>query len=166
MFFALSLLIVKYFLQTQAESFRAQLESNKKNSERIADLETINKINTFNIFFEKLNTFYQKKIYISEAIDKTSKILPNKIYLTEFSASPDLTGSPIKQQAGFNIFITGFAPTREDLLLFKQNMEKDSYFKAVNFPIENWVESVNIIFSLSFKIINPCVYDFFFKKKS
>ena len=47
------------------------------------------------------------------------------------------------------ISITGIAPSREVLLLFREALENSSTFKNVNLPISNFVKGSNINFSLS-----------------
>ena len=50
---------------------------------------------------------------------------------------------------GRKINITGIAPSREVLLLFRQALEDNSSFKNVVLPISNFVKGSNINFSLS-----------------
>jgi hypothetical protein len=47
------------------------------------------------------------------------------------------------------ISITGIAPSREVLLLFREALENSSSFKNVNLPISNFVKGSNINFNLS-----------------
>lgn len=47
------------------------------------------------------------------------------------------------------IQITGHAESREDLLLYKQNLEQSSLVSAVNLPIENILEAKEIDFSIT-----------------
>ena len=46
------------------------------------------------------------------------------------------------------IQIAGHAETREDLLLYKQNLEQSSLVNSVNLPIENILEAEEIDFSI------------------
>ncbi len=50
---------------------------------------------------------------------------------------------------GRKISITGIAPSREVLLLFRQALEDSSTFKNVNLPISNFIKGSNINFNLS-----------------
>ncbi len=54
--------------------------------------------------------------------------------------------NPIK---GKKISITGTAPSREVLLLFRQTLEDGSIFKNIDLPISNFVKGSNIQFYLS-----------------
>ena len=51
--------------------------------------------------------------------------------------------------SGKKISITGTAPSREVLLLFRQALEDNSTFKNVDLPISNFVKGSNIQFNLS-----------------
>lgn len=50
---------------------------------------------------------------------------------------------------GKSINVSGTAPNRERLLLFRKAFEEDSTFKEVNLPISNFIKGSNIRFSLS-----------------
>lgn len=47
------------------------------------------------------------------------------------------------------IQITGSAPSRERLLLFRIALEENTLFKSVDLPISNFIKGSNIIFSLT-----------------
>jgi hypothetical protein len=51
--------------------------------------------------------------------------------------------------AGKKVNISGTAPSREVLLLFRQALEESPNFKSVDLPISNFVKGSNIEFSLS-----------------
>ena len=75
---------------------------------------------------------------LTEMIKKISADVPTGVYLTNISYQD-------KQ-----FIVSGFSPTREDLLAFKENLEKEISFKNVNFPPVNWVKPKAIIFNISF----------------
>ena len=51
-----------------------------------------------------------------------------------------------------DIQITGHATTRDDLLLYKQNLEHASVIKSVELPIENILEPKDINFNIKGKL--------------
>jgi hypothetical protein len=51
--------------------------------------------------------------------------------------------------AGKKIKITGTAPSREVLLLFREALERSPSFKSVDLPISNFIKGANIEFYLS-----------------
>jgi len=154
-----AMFLIKFYLQIQTTYLKAQLTSNKQVLEKNINKEILNKINSFNLSFEKLSAFYGEKIYISEVLEKISQVLPNTIYLTNFSVSPNLVieneNDELNKLVGFNVYVAGFSPTREEVLQLKANIEKEESFKEVFFPLKNWVKSTDVDFSLSFKITKP-----------
>jgi len=48
-----------------------------------------------------------------------------------------------------NIHLSGFSPDRNSLVTFKSNLEKETAFKNIVFPPENWLEAKNISFSIN-----------------
>jgi len=50
------------------------------------------------------------------------------------------------------IYLSGFAPTREVLFKLKKNFESKEMIKDLSFPLSNWVEPEDIEFNLRFKV--------------
>lgn len=152
LFFLFCLILIllsnKIYSQSQIDGQKGLLLEVKKELEQseIKELET--KVNTANLTFTKLNSFYQKKIYFSEILEKISKILPPEVSLNNLSSQLSLIG----EEKGIKVSLSGFAKTRENLFEFKQNLEKEPGFKEISFPPQNWVKPFNIDFSVSFTI--------------
>lgn len=144
----LILFSVKIFSQSQIQSQKVLLLAAKKELEQseIAELEA--KVNSANLIFTKLNSFYQKKIHFSEILEKISEILPQGVPLTNLSSQL----SSLEEENVIKVSLSGFAPTRESLFEFKQNLEKEPRFKEISFPPANWVKPLNVDFSVSFTI--------------
>lgn len=154
-----AMFLIKFYLQIQTAYLKTQLVGNKQILERNINEEILNKINSLSFSFEELNAFYRQRIYISKVLEKISQLLPSTTYLTNFSVSPNLAleseNDELKQLVGFNVYVAGFSPTREEVLQFKADIEGEEGFKEVFFPLTNWVKSTNIDFSLSFKVTKP-----------
>lgn len=152
LFFLFCLLLilfsVKIYSQSQIQSQKVLLLAVKKELEQseIAELEA--KVNSANLIFTKLNSFYQKKIHFSEILEKISEILPQGVSLTNLSSQLSSTG----EENVIKVSLSGFSLTRENLFEFKQNLEKEPGFKEISFPPANWVKPLNIDFSASFTI--------------
>ena len=54
--------------------------------------------------------------------------------------------------ASRDVQITGHAKTRDDLLLYKQNLEQSSVVRSIELPIENILESKDINFNIKGKL--------------
>ncbi|MDD5606406.1 MAG: PilN domain-containing protein [Candidatus Pacebacteria bacterium] len=84
----------------------------------------------------RINKFYQNRIYYSSVLDSIFLAMPDGVYLNNISFIDK------------KINLSGFVPFREDLLLFRENLEKS--FKQVDFPPVNWSERENINFFVTF----------------
>jgi len=92
-----------------------------------------------NSLVSKLDEFYKKQVKITDIFLKAAGSLPEGVTLSSFGYS---SGS---------VSLEGFSPDRDSLVVFKANLEKQSGFKKVTFPPENWLTSKNINFTASFK---------------
>jgi len=121
----------------------------KKNPKQTKIQEFQKKFDSFNEILNKMNLFYQKKAYFSEFLEKILKIIPEKAYLNSIYfnfPSPD-------DNSFIQISLWGYIPKREDLFEFKKNLEKEEWIKDVSFPPENWINPVDINFSVTFKAV-------------
>lgn len=108
----LILFSIKTYIQAQVKSQQYLLTEAKKekNQSEIENLQE--EINSINSSLTKLNSFYQNGIYLSDILEKISKTLPEKLYLTNLSiVFPSVS-------------LFGFAPFTETLFEFKENLEK------------------------------------------
>ena len=144
----LILFSVKIYLQIQVETQKTLLSEAEMKFGQSEARELHEKINSINSTLTRLDSFYQEKIYLVEILEKISKILPKKTYLTKLSA----IFSKNEEEFGFTISLSGFAPTREALFEFKKNLEEENCFKEVYFPPANWVQATDIDFLVTFKI--------------
>ena len=136
----LILFSIKIFISGETEVQRILLSAEEKRfkESQIQNLEE--KINASNQTLSKLNLFYQNQLNLTETLEKISGTLPPGTYLTTLN---------------FNlaqISLSGFSPTREILLEFKENLEKEKIFGEIYFPPSNWVKPIDIDFLVNFKI--------------
>lgn len=137
---ALILFSIKVSISGQAEAQKILLlqEEKKFEESQIQNLEE--KITVSNQALLKLNSFYQSQTNLTEILEKISETLPTGVYLTILNFNPA------------QISLSGFSPTREILLEFKQNLEQEELFGEIYFPPSNWVKPTDINFSVNFKI--------------
>lgn len=138
---ALILFSIKISISGQAEAQKILLlqEEKKFEESQIQNLEE--KITISNQALLKLNSFYQSRTNSTEILEKISETLPTNVYLTTLNFNPA------------QISLSGFSPTREILLEFKKNLEKEQTFEEIYFPPSNWVKPTDIDFSVNFKIV-------------
>ena len=137
---ALILFSIKISISGQLEAQKTLLlyEEKKFEESQIQNLEE--KITASNQAISELNSFYQSQISLTEILEKIFETLPSGVYLTTLDFNLDQ----------FSLF--GYSPTREILLEFKKNLEKEELFEEIYFPPPNWVKPSDIDFSVNFKI--------------
>jgi len=149
----LILFSIKIFISGEVEVQKILLSAEEKRfkESQIQNLEE--KINISNQTLSKLDLFYQNQLNLTEILEKTSETLPSGTYLTNLNFS--LLTTPAEGKAPqyvAQISVSGFSPTREILLEFKKNLEKEEPFGEIYFPPSNWVKPIDIDFSVNFKI--------------
>lgn len=138
----LILLSIKTSLSADLEIQKIYFEQRKKELESPGIQELEEKIKNYNLTLSKLETFYQKQLDLTSILEEISQTLPEGTYLTTFNFNPQTS----------QISLTGFAPNREILLQFKENLEKTKGLKEINFPASNWIEPTDINFSVTLRI--------------
>jgi Tfp pilus assembly protein PilN len=130
-------------------SISGQLEAQKillsQEEERFKGTQTQNleeKIISSNQILSKLSSFYSRQISLTEVLEKISQSLPSGAYLTNFNFNSENN----------QVSLSGFSPSREILLEFKKNLEKEENFQEIYFPPSNWVKPTDIDFVVNFKI--------------
>jgi len=101
---------------------------------------------SFNETLSKLDSFYQERFKSVEILQEISETVPSGIYLTNLSANLKVAG-----EKEVEYVLAGFAGRRDDLLLFKENLEKKEIFEEIDFPAACWLKSADINFTVNFK---------------
>jgi len=126
--------------RVQSQKVLIEIEEKEINTSEIQNLRK--KIVSINQNLSKLDSFYQNQINLTGILEKISKTLLPKMYLTNLSY----------QRETFKVSLSGFSPTRESLFEFKKNLEREEEFKEIYFPPQNWVKPTDIDFSVTLKI--------------
>jgi len=142
LFFGLVLLSPSYFyLLFEKKEFERTLEFSNS-AENFKNALPFEK--DAEILSKKLSAFVgasAKRSFPSLAIERILKTLPPAVKLKSVSY--------IAQQDGTIISLSGNAGTRDDLLNFKKALEKTGMFKKVNSPVSNYLQGIDIEFSLA-----------------
>lgn len=141
---SLIFLATKIYLLGEIDTQKIMVAAKEKeiNSSAIGDFQQ--KIKSLNANLGEITSFYRGRVYFVGVLEKVSGLLPSGSYLTDISFR--------QEAARLKVAISGFAPNRDELLLFKESLEKDSNLTAVNFPPSDWVNPADINFSFSFEI--------------
>jgi Tfp pilus assembly protein PilN len=139
--FALVLFSIKIGLSSSVETQKIILDSQSREFERVKSVEE--QLNSINKELSNLDSFYKNQFDLTNFLERISGLLPKGVYLNSFSY----------QKEGQKINLSGFSPTVELLLDFKNNLESQKDFKDVYFPTAIWLQLENIDFNVSLKII-------------
>ena len=149
-FICLSLILytINIFVSGEINSQKIIYEQRKKEFET-PQMQTLQQsLITFNETLSLLDSFYQGRFKATKILEEISKTTPSGIYLTNLSISPKTV-----EEKKAECVLAGFSPTREDLILFKENLEREeTIFEEVYFPPANWLKPTDINFTINFKI--------------
>ncbi len=132
-------------------NFNLRVISDNKNSDSRASqqYETIkqyeDKFSGINSEIAKISNITSSQIYWSALFSKLGDIIPDNVELSGISTK------------NYSIFFAGKAKTREDLLLFRDNLSKEACFENINLPLSNLVSKEDIVFQLDLDIKEECI---------
>lgn len=138
---ALILFSIKIHTAGTVEVQKIFVESKNRGFSHLKSVEA--ELNSINKTLTQLDSFYKEQFPLPDFLERISKLLPPGIYLTSFSY----------EEREKKINLSGFSPTVEQLLEFKNILEKQTDFKEVEFPTAVWLQLENIDFNSSLKII-------------
>lgn len=142
-FVAVISILPVYFLTSIEKNFAsAKLEEQKNTPETPADQNLAAKVADLNNKLAIVERARENAYPVSRKIifEITERKMPD-IKITKILYEKDPQGSQ-------KVLVQGVAASRERLLLFRQALEDDAYFKNVDLPISNFVKGSNIQFSL------------------
>jgi len=146
--FYLILYSINNFITGKVEIQKILYQQKEKEFEnpRIQTLQ--NNLLSLNQTLTQLESFYRSQFNLSEVLEKISQLLPSEAYFSNLSTSQRQEGKEEKLICS----LSGFSPTRQILLEFKEKLEKEGSFKNIYFPPGNWVQASNIDFTVSFQV--------------
>jgi Tfp pilus assembly protein PilN len=122
---------------------------NKINKSGGAQYETIKyyerKFSEINSKISKISSITSGQIYWLGLFSKLESAIPDKVEISGISTN------------NFSLHFAGKAETREDLLLLKDNLEKEECFENINLPLSNLVSKENVIFQIDLEIKEGCI---------
>lgn len=118
----------------------------KKDNQASDFVKLVNDIKRYNKTLAQINSFNKKEIYLNQILQTVVNVpRPAGVHLMNFSMTRDDKGT-IKGG------ISGISDTRDNLLLFKRNIESVEQIKNPYFSPESWTKPQNTNFSLMFEI--------------
>lgn len=142
----LILLSIRFYILAETD-YQKNILSQREKEVQTADFKNFNSIiQEKNLILSQIDSFYKREIYFSKALKIITDVSSSEtLYLTGFSLNRENNG---KIQAS----VSGVSDTRDDLLVFKKNVEEDKEIMSPYFSPESWVNSKNVQFSLTLEI--------------
>lgn len=153
---ALILLIINFSLLLniqQQQSILANSETIYQDSDFVFYKDLVEK-NNQNLII--LHSFYKNNAYVSDILKDISAVeRPAGIKLTNISIGQAKSGDlKISEDADNHITIvalSGISDNRDSLSAFKDALTKDQKISNMDFPADNWLQSKDINFQLTFQ---------------
>ncbi|MFH1968300.1 MAG: hypothetical protein ABIJ84_02855 [bacterium] len=96
-----------------------------------------------------VDSFYKKKKFFGDASNTLLQVQrPAGLYFIRFSMQSQEQSNDIK------VVVTGVSDTRENLIIFKNNIEATGKIRNVAFSPASWINQKNITFNLTLDIID------------
>lgn len=150
---ALILFTIKIHIGGAVERQQIFVELKNKELSQVKPIEE--KLNLVNKKVEGLESFYQNQFDLTDFLGRISELLPEGVHLNSFSFQKDYNPPTALKGEKYiwKINLSGFAPTVEKLLEFKNNLEKQNGFKEIYFPAAIWLQSRDINFDMRFIVV-------------
>lgn len=139
--FILMMALIHIDYSEKLKKAEINLEGKKQEMEIFAVDEIESQIARNNSLISKINEFYEKQVKITKIFLQIAEAMPLGLTISRFT------------YVSSKIMIEGYAPDRNALAVFKNNLENQSGFFEVNFPSENWLAPQNINFNVNFKYV-------------
>lgn len=139
---SLALLAIKIYLGGQITSHRIILASKEEELAALESQAIEKEIRSFNGLLTRTDSFYSEQPFLNDYLIELYRAFSSGLYLTNLSY----------QEENGQISFSGYAPTREALLIFKENLGKSDYWQEIFFPVQTWLKSKDIFFSASLQI--------------
>lgn len=124
-------------------AYSVQTGSKKNDYEKIKKMD--NDFKQINELVSQIQKIQKNHLYWSNALLKLNRLVPETVAVDNLSTK------------NYKIIISGISKNRDELLKFKENLEKSDCFEAVSLPLSNLVTKENIDFQIEFSIKKDCL---------
>lgn len=152
--FILILFSLKFHILSEIRHQKYDLDNAEKNYQMPLTISTKDAIKQYNASLIKLEDFYKKETYISQVLKDVLDIPRSSgLYFSEVTILKDDKNKTNQSSGNIKIFLSGTSATRDNLLVFKNNIEESKKIKNLYFPPESWVKDKNIHFNITFETL-------------
>lgn len=141
----LILLAIKFYILVEADYYKIALKQAEQTN-ITADFASINSlVQEYNKALSQLNSFYQKEVYFSKVLENIISVAsPKGLFINNFSLKR-------KDNGVVQISVSGISDTRDNLIIFKKNIEANKQILNPSFSAESWINPKNVNFVLTFE---------------
>ncbi len=112
--------------------------------------------------YAQLKQYDEKLKEANDEVAIADKIQAGQFYWSELFNKINALISPGIKLAGINtqnydVYLTGNADTRDNLMSFEEKLKGESCFQNVNLPISDLVSQTNVDFQIQFTIKDSCL---------
>lgn len=144
--FVLILMGIKYYFLSEVDAEKEVLNNARQKYQTAEFLNYEGIVKKYNGLSAQLSSFYGQEEYFSDALKVISSVSrPQGLYLTGISMDRE-------QSAKIKVSVAGVSNSRDNLLLYKNNIEADKRIENSGFSPESWVAPKNVNFNLTFEI--------------
>ncbi len=148
-YLALVLFSVKFYVLEQMSHQKSTLNTIEAKYQTVDFLSYNDIVKKYNAYLTKVNTFYKKEIYLSDAIKTILDTeRPDGLFFNDMSIKINEKDNKIK------VTIAGISNTRDNLLTFKDNIKNNNKIENVYFPPNSWIKIKDINFNVTFEILH------------
>ncbi len=142
----LVLLSIKFYVLGEVVSQKFILDQTEKKYQTADFLVYKGLLDGYSKSLIQIKSFYKDKIQLNAALrDILDVNMPEGVYFINLSMARSEDSKVIAK-------ISGISDTRDNLLLFRKNLENSEKIKSPNFSPESWINSKNINFYLTLEI--------------
>jgi len=121
----------------RAQTRLLEIRQNDPKIQRLVEIEK--KIKQANVRLRQINLKQEQLVLWIPLLEEIAEIIPPEIYLNSFSY----------QLTDDQIYLSGWADTRDNLLAFQNSLEESSSFVEVEAPLSNLLKQTDIDFSFT-----------------
>ena len=143
----LILFSLKFYILKEISYQKIVLDNTEKKYQASNFLSFKEIIQKYNANLVKIDNFYKKEIKVSDILKTILEVpRPEGLYFENISVENNKNGTENKKT---KVTISGISKTRDNLLIFKENIENSKTIENVYFPPSNWVKNKDINFYLT-----------------
>lgn len=134
-----------YVLKIETAANLQQLEMSRQSFSYQDMQDYREKIKIANAKVEQVKKIQKGQLYWSVLLEKLNQIIFAGIKINNLSTK------------NYQVFLTGVADNRDNLVSFKEKLTAESCFSEVDFPLANLMNKENTVFQIQFKIKKECL---------